>query len=59
MSTEVVVLEQLTLTAPLGVRFWDVATVSPAGSGLLVLAYPDAFPESRVRHSVVLRLRSS
>jgi hypothetical protein len=47
MSTQVVVLEQLTLTAPLGVRFWDVATVSPAESGLLVLAYPDAFPELR------------
>lgn len=47
MSAQVVVLETATLTAPLGVRFWDVATGTPAGGGLLVLAYPDAFPERR------------
>lgn len=47
MSTQVVVLETVTLTAPLGVRFWDVATGTPAGGGLLVFAYPDAFPERR------------
>ncbi len=47
MSTQVVVLEELTLTAPLGVRFWDVATISPAGGNLLVRAYPDAFPDLR------------
>jgi hypothetical protein len=47
MSTEVVVLEQVTLTSPFGVRFWDVAAVTPAGAGLLVVAYPDALPGLR------------
>ena len=47
MSTDVLILEQLTYTAPLGVRFWDVASGGPAESGLMVAAYPDAFPEQR------------
>lgn len=45
MSTQVVVLEQFTLTAPFGVRFWDVSTNTPAGGGLLVMAYPSSYPE--------------
>jgi hypothetical protein len=48
MSAQVVVLEELSLTAPLGVRFWDVATATPAGGGLLVVAHPIAFPELRI-----------
>ena len=35
MSSQVLVLEQLTLTAPFGVRFWDVATSAPAEPGCL------------------------
>src|ERR1700686_849855 len=45
MSTQVVVLEQLPLTAPFGVRFWDVSTNKPSGGGLLVMAYPNSYPE--------------
>jgi hypothetical protein len=45
MSTQVVVLDQVTLTAPFGVRFWDVGSNTPAGPGLLVVAYPNSFPE--------------
>jgi hypothetical protein len=45
MSTQVMVLDQVTLTAPFGVRFWDVSSNTPAGSGLLVMAYPNSFPE--------------
>jgi len=45
MTTTVVVLEQLTLTAPFGVRFWDVANVAPAEPGLTVVASPDSFPQ--------------
>jgi len=47
MSTQVLVLEQLTLTAPFGVRFWDVAAVTAAEPGLSVVAYPNSFPELR------------
>jgi hypothetical protein len=45
MSTQVIVLEQVTLTAPFGVRFWDVSANMPAGSGLFVTAYPNFYPE--------------
>jgi hypothetical protein len=47
MSSQVLVLEQITLTAPFGVRFWDVATSAQAESGLSVIAYPNHFPELR------------
>lgn len=47
MSIQVLVLEQLTLTAPFGVRFWDVGRVAPAEGGLGVVAYPDLFPDLR------------
>lgn len=47
MSSAVTVLEQISLTAPFGVRFWDVAMVAPAAGGLSVTAYPDSFPELR------------
>jgi hypothetical protein len=52
MTTTVVVLEQLTLTAPFGVRFWDVATSAPAEAGLNVIAWPDNFPERRTTATV-------
>jgi len=45
MTTSVLVLEQLTLTAPFGVRFWDVANTAPAEAGLTVVAWPDSFPQ--------------
>jgi len=45
MSTQVNVLETVTLVAPFGVRFWDVAMQKPAEPGLTVTASPDAFPE--------------
>jgi hypothetical protein len=48
MTTSVLVLEQLTLTAPFGVRFWDVATTAPAEGGLTVIAWPDSFPQLRI-----------
>ena len=41
------VLEELTLTAPFGVRFWDVATGAPAEPGLKVTAFSPAVPELR------------
>lgn len=47
MNPEVKVLEELTWVAPFGVRFWDVAAMAPAGSGLTVIAYPNAIPELR------------
>ncbi len=47
MSSQVQALEAVTLVAPLGVRFWDVATAAPAEAGLTVVAYPDVFPELR------------
>lgn len=47
MSTTVTVLDQLTIVAPFGVRFWDVAVGSPADAGLNVVAYPNAAPELR------------
>ena len=42
MSSPVIVLDELTKVAPLGLRFWDVALNEPAGSGLNVIAYPTA-----------------
>jgi hypothetical protein len=47
MSTPLTVLEQVTLIAPFGVRFWDVAAVAPAEGRLSVAGYPDSFPELR------------
>lgn len=47
MNPQVQVLEQLTMVAPFGVRFWDVAAMAPAGAGLKVVAYPDGFPDLR------------
>lgn len=47
MISEVKVLEELTWVAPFGVRFWDVTAMAPAGAGLTVVAYPDAFPGLR------------
>lgn len=47
MNPQVQVLEQLTLTAPFGVRFWDVTAMTPAGTGLMVVAYPNGFPGLR------------
>jgi hypothetical protein len=47
MTPTVQVLEEITLVAPFGVRFWDVGTAAPAEPGLAVVAYPDAFPELR------------
>lgn len=45
MSTQIVVLEEVSLTAPFGVRFWDVSTSTPAGGGLRVSAYPPPYRE--------------
>ncbi len=45
MTTPVLVLEQLTLTAPFGVRFWDVAANAPAEPDLSVIAFPSSLPE--------------
>lgn len=45
MSAQVTVLETVTLVAPFGVRFWDVAMQKPAEPGLTVTAFPDAYPE--------------
>jgi hypothetical protein len=47
MSTQVVVLDDLTLVAPFGVRFWDVAAFAPAVPGLTMVAYPTAQPNLR------------
>jgi hypothetical protein len=45
VSTQVTVLEEISLVTPLGVRFWDVAMEAPAGGGLSVVAYRDVWPE--------------
>jgi hypothetical protein len=38
-------VDDIDLVAPLGLRFWDVATQSAAGAGLYVEAHPNATPE--------------
>lgn len=53
----VVVLEEITCVAPLGIRFWDVATARAIGAGLTVQAYPVGVPDLRMdavvsRHGV-------
>jgi len=45
LTDPVVVLEEISLLAPLGIRFWDVATGSAAVVPLDVEAYPNAVPE--------------
>ncbi len=47
MSLPVLVLDKITLVAPFGVRFWDVAVCAPAAAGLNVIAYRNAAPELR------------
>lgn len=47
MSTQVLVLEEIFLTSPFGLRLWDVARVAPAEGGLAIVAYPDLYPELR------------
>ncbi len=51
-NPNVQVLEEITLVAPFGVRFWDVTAMAPAGGGLTVVAYPDGFPDLRVNAGV-------
>src|SRR6185437_10154784 len=49
MSTPtVVVLEEITCVAPLGLRFWDVASARAVGAGLTVQAYPAGVPGLRM-----------
>ena len=45
MTPQVQLLERVTLVAPLGMRFWDVAAGGPAEAGLTVVAYPNAYPD--------------
>jgi hypothetical protein len=45
MSSPVLVLDDLSLVAPLGLRFWDVAAMAPAGAGLAVSASPSIYPD--------------
>jgi len=45
VTPQVQTLEEITLVAPFGVRFWDVAAGAPAETGLSVAAYPDALQE--------------
>jgi hypothetical protein len=42
MAADVRVIERLTLTAPLGVRFWDTVLNTSIGDGLSVVAWPSA-----------------
>jgi hypothetical protein len=51
VTPQVQLLDEITLVAPFGVRFWDVAMASPAEQGLTVIAYPDVFPELRTTAS--------
>ncbi|HEY6391854.1 MAG TPA: hypothetical protein VIX89_11285 [Bryobacteraceae bacterium] len=44
---DVQVLEQVARVQPLGLRFWDRVTESIVGDGLLVTAYPAAYPARR------------
>lgn len=53
-SPSVVVLEEVTCVAPLGIRFWDVAAGRAIGAGLTVQAYPRGVPDLRV-NAVVSR----
>jgi hypothetical protein len=43
--TSVEVLETLTLTCPLGLRFWDPVDRAPVSEGLSVAIWPTAFPD--------------
>ena len=52
MNPQVLVLEELAHVTPFGVRFWDVAAISPAESGLNVVASPDGFPSLRFTSGV-------
>ena len=47
MTTSVLVLDRIALTAPFGVRFWDVASGAPESGDLAVMAFPDSYPELR------------
>jgi hypothetical protein len=49
MNSQVVILEEIAIVAPFGLRFWDVAAAAPADEGLAVWAYPEAVPELRTR----------
>ena len=48
MTDPVVILERLTLVAPLGIRFWDLVSDTPIGTELTVTAYPRNNPAQRV-----------
>ena len=45
MTSPVQVLDDVALVAPLGLRFWDVATMAPAEAGLAVTASPASYPD--------------
>lgn len=49
MNEPVMVLEEVSLVAPLGVRFWDAVTNSFVADGLDVEAYPAANPTVRTK----------
>lgn len=46
------VIERLTRTTPLGLRFWDDVTSKVIGDGLFVTAYPPASPLRRIEARV-------
>lgn len=46
------VIERLTRTTPLGLRFWDDVTGKVIGDGLVVTAYPPASPLRRIEARV-------
>ena len=48
MSSPVVVLEEIALVAPLGVRFWDVALNARFSGDLDVRVWPAAIPEQQI-----------
>jgi hypothetical protein len=45
--TDVKIVDRVTITAPLGVQFWDVVQNVPVGEGLDVVAFPPDSPARR------------
>lgn len=49
MATEIIILDRLTMVAPLGLRFHDSSSGALVGDGLVVWAYPVGKPTTRRR----------
>lgn len=48
IASDLIVIDRPTITAPLGVQFWDTVRDISIGAGLDVVAYPPGHPECQV-----------